>query len=74
MVQEQRSPVGFRVDESPTLDTLSPATGASPDSAHGRFLPGTIFGGRYRMIELTAAAAWARFTGPMTWKSDRQSP
>ena len=53
MVKEQRSPVGLRFDESPTLDTLSPAPGASPDSAHGRFLPGTIFGGRYRMIELT---------------------
>ncbi len=52
MVQEQHSPVGLRVDESPTLGTLSPATGASPDSTHGRFLPGTIFGGRYRMIEL----------------------
>ncbi len=52
MVQEQHSPVGLRVDESPTLGTLSTATGASPDSTHGRFLPGTIFGGRYRMIEL----------------------
>ena len=52
MVQEQRSPVGLRVDESPTLAPLSPATSASPGSAHGRFLPGTIFAGRYGMIEL----------------------
>ena len=52
MVEEQRSPVCLPIDESPTLDTGAPAPGAPPDSAQGRFLPGTIFGGRYRIIEL----------------------
>jgi len=52
MGEEQRSPVCLPVEESPTLDTQSPRPGAPPDSPHGRFLPGTIFGGRYRVIEL----------------------
>lgn len=52
MVEEHRSPTVLAVDESPTLDTRAPATDTSPDSARVRFLPGTIFGGRYRMIEL----------------------
>jgi len=51
MVEQQRCSGCLPVDESPTLDTHTPP-GKPSDATQGRSLAGTIFGGRYRMIEL----------------------
>ena len=54
MSDEARSPGPLQLEDLPTSSRSSPAPTPTPDynAIHGRFLPGTIFGERYRIIEL----------------------
>jgi hypothetical protein len=51
-------------------DSIS-RTSSSPSAEEGRFVPGTLLGGRYRIIALLGRAAWARSIAPPTlpWAS-----
>ena len=64
-------------------DLASTATnGVRPDDAsvlgshtgEGRFLAGTLLGGRYRIVASSAAVVWARSIGPTTSRSSSPSP
>ena len=48
----------------PILDRHTPVPSSGPDE--GRFPAGTILAGRYRILGLLGAAAWARSTAPTT--------
>ena len=52
MPDEPRSPGPLLLDELPTASRDAPTPTPDYNAIHGRFLPGSIFGERYRIIEL----------------------
>src|SRR5271166_485901 len=52
MSDEPRSPSPLLLDELPTASRDAPTPTPDYNAMHGRFLPGTVFGERYRIIEL----------------------
>ncbi len=52
MSDEPRSPEPLQLEELPTSSRNAPARTPNYNTIHGRFLPGTVFGERYRIIEL----------------------
>jgi len=52
MPDEPRSPGPLLLDELPTASRDAPTPTPDYNAIHGRFLPGTVFGERYRIIEL----------------------
>ena len=52
MSDEPRSPGPLLLDELPTASRDAPSPTPDYNAIHGRFLPGTVFGERYRIIEL----------------------
>ena len=52
MSDEPRSPAPLLLDELPTASRNAPTPTPDYNAIHGRFLPGTVFGERYRIIEL----------------------
>ena len=58
--------------ETPTLEARGrPAEALVQERPRGRFVPGTLLGGRYRVVALLGPAAWARSTGRTTCASGR---
>ena len=52
MADEPRSPGPLQLEELPTSSRNASVRTPDYDAIHGRFLPGTVFGERYRIIEL----------------------
>jgi len=52
MSDEPRSPGPVLLDELPTASRDAPTPTPDYNAIHGRFIPGTVFGERYRIIEL----------------------
>ena len=52
MSDEPRSPGPVLLEELPTSSRNAPIRTPDYNAIHGRFLPGTVFGERYRIIEL----------------------
>ncbi len=52
MSDEPQSPAPLLLDELPTSSRNAPTPTPDYNAIHGRFLPGTVFGERYRIIEL----------------------
>jgi len=52
MSDEPRAPGPLLLDELPTSSRNAPTPTPDYNAIHGRFLPGTVFGERYRIIEL----------------------
>jgi serine/threonine-protein kinase len=52
MSDEPRSPALVLLDELPTASRDAPTPTPDYNAIHGRFIPGTVFGERYRIIEL----------------------
>jgi hypothetical protein len=61
-----------RIDDPSLTETVAqPRSGlagisSSSSADEGRFIAGTLLGGRYRIIGLLDAEAWERFTGLLT--------
>ena len=62
MSDEPRSPALVLLDELPTASRDAPTPTPDYNAIHGRFLPGTVFGERYRIIELLGRGGRARST------------